>query len=112
EADRLDAERSALWEDRPPGEIAELALQQATRAVLIGYGKTPIGPPAQIVRKLDLNQAAANLRLALSRGFKDLARLRAHPDSAALLARADLQPLIKSLELSNQPTQTQPHKSQ
>jgi hypothetical protein len=112
EADQLDTERSALWEGRPPEELAELALQQTTRALLIGYGKTPISPAAQSVRDLDLSQAAANLRLAIDRGFKDLQRLRAHPDSTALLARAEIQPALKSLERPDQPAQIQPHKPQ
>ncbi len=49
EADRLDAERRDLWKDHP-GELATLALQETRRAALIGYGKTPIGGPAQSVR--------------------------------------------------------------
>ncbi|HZW33404.1 MAG TPA: serine/threonine-protein kinase [Isosphaeraceae bacterium] len=112
EADRLDAERSALWASRPPEELADLALRQGSRAALIGYGKTPLSPPAQTVRQLDLDQAAANLRLAIDRGYSDLARLRAHPDSAALLARADVQSLVKGLEHPVQPAPTQPSKSQ
>ncbi|MFI5460821.1 MAG: protein kinase, partial [Isosphaerales bacterium] len=95
EADLRDAERSALWKHRPPGELAALALRQSSRAVLIGYGKTPISDPARSVRELDLDQAVASLRLAIFLGFKDLATLRADPDSWILLARADLQPLIK-----------------
>jgi serine/threonine-protein kinase len=112
EADRVDSERSALWTDRPPGELADLALREATRATMIGFGKTPISQAAQAVRKLDLDQAAANLRLGIDRGFTDLGRLRAHPDSAALLARPDLQPLIKNLDAPDRSAPAQPYKSE
>jgi serine/threonine-protein kinase len=111
EADRLDPERVALWTSRP-GELADLALRQATRAVLIGYGKTPISPAAQRIRDLDLDQAVANLRRALSQGFDDLTLIRAHPDAAALLARPELQSLIKALELRQQSSPGQPRKSE
>jgi len=97
EADLRDAARLALWKNRPPSELAALALRQSSRAGLIGYGKTPITDPAKSVRELDLDQAAANLRLAISFGFKDLASLRADPDSWILLARADLKPLLMDL---------------
>jgi tetratricopeptide (TPR) repeat protein len=112
EADRLETERVALWASRPAGELADLALRQATRAVLIGYGKTLISPPAQRVRELDLDQAAANLRRALSQGFDDRARIRAHRDAAALLARPELQSLIKALEARQQSSPGQPRKSE
>ena len=110
EADRRDAERTALWKNRPPGELAALALRQSSRAALIGYGKTPISDPARAVRELDLDQATASLRLAISFGFKDLASLRADPDSWILLGRADLQPLVKGLESPGASSPLQPQK--
>jgi serine/threonine-protein kinase len=112
EADRLDTQRVSLWARRPAGELADLALRQATGAVLIGYGKTPISPAAQRIRDLDLDQAVANLLRALSQGFDDLALIRAHPDAPALLARPELQSLIKALELRQQSSAGQPHKSE
>jgi len=110
EADRRDVERAALWKDQPPGKLAALALRHASRAVLIGYGKTPITDPAKSVRELDLNQAAADLSLAVSLGFNDLAMLRANPDSWILLERADLQPLLKGLQPLERRPPLQPQK--
>jgi tetratricopeptide (TPR) repeat protein len=101
EADRLDDQRSSLWKLRPPGELADLALRQATRAALIGYGKTPITDAARAVRELDLEQAVANLRMAFDRGFRDLAKLRSDPYSSALLARAELQPVLRGLQTAS-----------
>ncbi len=86
-ADRVAAQRVVLWRDRPPGELASLALKQTSQAALIGYGKTPISPSALTVRELDLDQAAANLRLAIALGFRDLSMLRSHPDSPFLLSQ-------------------------
>src|SRR5262249_39604101 len=71
EADKLDARRAALWQDRPTSEVVALALKQAGRAAMIGYGKTPVSPQAAVVRQRDLDQAASNLRLAVGRGFSD-----------------------------------------
>ena len=62
----------ALWRDRPPGELATLALKETSLAAVIGYGKTPVSPAALSVRELDLDQAATNLKLAIARGFRDL----------------------------------------
>ena len=49
------------------------------------------------VRGLDLDQAAANLKLAVARGFRDLPMLKSHPDAQLLLSREDLQPLIREI---------------
>jgi serine/threonine-protein kinase len=103
EANRLDLERAKLWQARPAGDLAALALEQTKRAGLIGYGKTQISPKAMSVRTLDLDQAAANLRLAVSEGFKDTGQLRSHPDSWLLLARHDVESVIKDLESREQP---------
>jgi hypothetical protein len=89
EAERVDARRKALWQDRPPGELVALALKQTGLATLIGYGKTPVSPQALSVRELDLDQAVADLKLAIARGFRDLPMLRSHPDSQILLSRED-----------------------
>jgi eukaryotic-like serine/threonine-protein kinase len=90
EAERDDAQRVALWHDRPPDELATLALKQTSLAVLIGYGKTPVPSPGLSVRQLDLDQAAANLKLAVARGFRDLRMLLSQPDFQILLSREDL----------------------
>ena len=72
-------------------ELVTLALKETSRAVLIGYGRTEVSDRARAVRSSDLDEAAANLQLALSRGFKDAARLRAAPDAPFLLARDELE---------------------
>ncbi|HLN30630.1 MAG TPA: protein kinase [Gemmataceae bacterium] len=106
----IDAQRSALWKGRPAAELAALALKEGTRATLIGFGKTPISERAKLVRELDLDLAAADLRLAISQGFTDLAMLRSHPDSAVLLQRSDLKSLIKGLEARDRTSQPHPKK--
>ncbi len=110
EADRLDAERLALWTEHSPDELVNLALQQTNRAALIGYGKTPIDEPACAVRKLDLDQAAANLQMAVALGFHDLRRLRANPDWWLLESRDDIRPLMDGLEFPDQPFGPAPEK--
>ncbi len=88
--DRVDAQRVVVWQDRPAVELAAFALKQTSQAALIGYGKTPVSPAALSVRNLDLDQAAANLELAITRGFRDLRMLQTYPDSPILLSRKDL----------------------
>jgi eukaryotic-like serine/threonine-protein kinase len=107
EAHRMDAERAALWQDRSPAELAALALKQTTAAGLIGYGKTPVSPAAQLVRELDLDQAAANLRLAVVRGFRDLRMLESNPDFAILLARKDVKLLVMDMAFPERPLRNQ-----
>jgi tetratricopeptide (TPR) repeat protein len=97
DADKSDADRVALWKGQPAGELAALALTQAGRTALIGYGKNPVSGPKKSIRDLDLEQAASNLRLAIANGFTDLRMLESNPDSALLLSRDDLKSLIKAL---------------
>jgi hypothetical protein len=96
DARTADDQREAMWQDRPPGELMNLVLQELKRATLIGYGKSALSPGAKSVQELDLKQAAANLRLAVARGLKDLSSLRSHPDAAILLSRDDLRSLSAS----------------
>ena len=103
DAARIDAERLALWTGRPAKELADLALQEAGRITVIGYGKTPDSEQARSIRDHDLDLAAADLRLAISQGFTDLAQLRSNPDSSALLERDDMKSLIKGLEATDRP---------
>jgi tetratricopeptide (TPR) repeat protein len=108
EADKVDAERIALWKARPAQELAALALAQAGRAGLIGYGKTPIPDKARAARSLDL--AAANLKLAIDQGFADLPMLRSDRDAAILLDRDDIKTLINGLETRKPSAPSQPPK--
>jgi serine/threonine protein kinase/tetratricopeptide (TPR) repeat protein len=112
EADLLDAERRLLLKAVAPRELAGLALRLTTRAAMIGYGKTPIGRAALLVRELDLDQAAEELRMAVSLGFRDLGKLRAEPDSWLLLSRPDLRSLFDDLEFPEEPFGPQFQKSQ
>jgi serine/threonine protein kinase len=102
-ADKIDDQRVALWHDRPPRELASLALKETTRAALIGYGKTPVPPAALSVRRLDLDQAAANVKLAIAQGFRDLDMIKSHPDSKILLSRQDLQLPIMDMIFPDRP---------
>jgi hypothetical protein len=97
EAARADAQAAALWEGRPAAELAGLALKEVGKAALVGYGKTPISARARAVRDLDLDLAAAHLRLAVSGGFADLKMLEANPDFGVLLTHAVLNSLIQRL---------------
>ena len=108
DAARIDAERLALWAGRPAKELADLAVKEAGRTTVIGYGKRPISEQARSIRDHDLELAAADLRLAISQGFTDLAKLRSDPASSVLLERNDLKPLIKDLEAPGQPAGLQP----
>jgi serine/threonine-protein kinase len=113
QAEAIEKERAALWKDRPAAESVGLALELVKRATVIGYGKTPVTDPrAREVQKLDLDQAADNLRLAVhALGSKDLALLRTHPDAWILLERTDVQELIKSLALEDSSRDGQKSKS-
>ena len=91
EASRSEQERIDLWKNQPADEIVKLALQQAIRANVIGYGKTALSPPGEQARNLDRDHAAADLVLAFDHGFKDLTRLKADPDLAPLLDRQHVQ---------------------
>jgi hypothetical protein len=99
----------ALWNDWPPSELVDVVLWQLDRALEIGYGKTPISDRARAVRKLDLDQAAANLKLAIARGLRDLRRFRLHPDSDFLLSREDLKFRILDLAFPDRPFGNQFH---
>jgi eukaryotic-like serine/threonine-protein kinase len=102
EANRADAERKGLWKDRPTGELVALARDHASRANLIGYGKAQLSVRGKAVRELDLDQAANELSMAISSGFKDLKMLKADPDLTILLSHDDLNSSIKRLESSDQ----------
>jgi eukaryotic-like serine/threonine-protein kinase len=103
EAARALGERVALWKDRPPGELIDLAFSQLERALVIGYGRTSVSERARTIRELELEQADDNVRLAVARGLKGLRKLRSHPDSAFLLSRADIKLLIMDLAFPDQP---------
>ena len=62
----LDAERTDLWKTRAPDELVELALKHLNQATVIGHGKSPLSAPAEAVRDLDLDQAADEVKLAIS----------------------------------------------
>jgi hypothetical protein len=86
-----------LWKKRPPEELLGLAIEHLTDATMIGYGETPLSDAAAAVREFDLNQAAADAKLAIAHGRKDLGKLKSHPDSDALLKREELKPLLDGL---------------
>ena len=96
-AGKADAERMALWDGQPALELANLALVQATRAALIGYGKGPADGQPSPAAKIDLDLGATNLKLAIERGFTDLSVLRSQPQARHLLERDDIKPLIDRL---------------
>ena len=103
DASRIDAERLELWTARSPADAVDLALKETSRAILIGYGRTNVSDRAKVVRNLDLDQAADNLRLAVDHGFNDVDRLKSHPDAEFLLSRGDLKTVIARMETARQP---------
>jgi len=103
EAEKADGERVAMWKERPPSELVGLAFRLLERALVIGYGKTSVSDRARAVRDLELEQAAEYVRLAISRGFNDLRKLRSHPDSTFLLSREDVKPLIMDMAFPDRP---------
>ncbi len=89
-AGRLEGRQRDLWNDRPPGELVHLALEEITSAARVGYGRTRVTPLAESVRRHDLDLAADHLRLAVALGFRDLSALRGSRDLGLVLARPDL----------------------
>ena len=109
EADAMEAERVELWKGRPK-ELAALALTQAGRAALIGYGRIPGPDPDKAKAARNLDMAAANLKLAIEEGFADLPMLLADRDAAILFERADIEPLLNELKSRNPSLPSQPPK--
>ena len=66
QAELADRERVALWHDRPPSELVAVAFRQLERALVIGYGTTPVSDRARAVREVELEQASDNVRLAIA----------------------------------------------
>jgi eukaryotic-like serine/threonine-protein kinase len=97
-ADNVDAERLALWEGQPVDELANLAITQTGRAALVGYGTAPAVGQGLRARDIDLDLAAANLTLAIARGFTDLVTIRSKLEAPLLLDRGDIKLLIERLE--------------
>jgi eukaryotic-like serine/threonine-protein kinase len=103
DAENADQERVALWQDRPTTELVDLAFRQLETALAIGFGKTSVSDRARAVRELDLDQCAANLRLAIARGFRDLPRLQSHPESQFVLSREELKLPIMDMAFPDRP---------
>jgi hypothetical protein len=94
EADKVESERVELWKGKPK-ELAALALTQADRAALIGYGRIPGPEKAKAARNLDT--AAANLKLAIEEGFADLPMFTTDHDAARLFERDDVKSLLMDI---------------
>jgi hypothetical protein len=105
----VDAERLELWKGRPK-ELAALALTQAGRAALIGYGRLPGPDPDKAKPARNLDMAAANLKLAIEEGFADLPMLRPDHDAAILFERSDIEPLLNGLKSRSPSSPSQPPK--
>jgi serine/threonine-protein kinase len=108
EASVPDPERESLWSGRPPEELVSLAQKEAGQGNLIGYGKTPVTPQAEAVRSRDDERAAAHLRLARSRGLKDIEKLRSNPDLDLLLKRIDLDRAVPRRDPAARPSSDRP----
>ena len=98
EAEKIEAERLELWKAGSADELVALVNLHLSEATLIGFGKTPLSPPAEAVRDLDLNQAANELKLAVERGCKDLGKLKSRPEWHFLQSRMDVLAGVKTLE--------------
>ena len=86
------------------------SLFEAGRTSLIRYGKPPVADTARLIRDHDLELAAADLRLAISQGFKDPAILRSHPEASLLFERDDLKSLIRGVLAPDPPAKAQKQK--
>ena len=104
EVGRIDAERTELWKGRPPDELVDLALKHLSQATMFEYGKMPLSDRAAAVRELDLYQAADEVKLAVSRGLKNLDKLTSVPESSVLLSRADVKSAISELQSPDRPS--------
>ena len=90
DAEKTDLEREGLWKGRSPNDLVALAGEEASRAAVIGYGKTALDAQGETVRQLELDQAAANLRLSFTMGYSELGKLKSDPRFARLLSRGDI----------------------
>jgi hypothetical protein len=66
-----------------------------------------VSEQGRAVRELELEEAANSVRLAISRGFKDLTKLRSHPDSTFLLSREDVKLAIMDMAFPDRPFEEQ-----
>ncbi len=103
EADRVEGQRRAFWQAWPARELATLALQETTEAGRIGYGRVPLSPRAEEVRRLGLDLAVDNLRLAVAQGFRDFARIVSHPDAPVLLSHRGVPLAVYDFAFPQQP---------
>ena len=112
-ATEIDVRRKALWQDQPPAKLAILASTERNWRSRSATGRRRFWTPPGRCRSLDLDQAAADLKLAIALGFSDLSMLRKHRDSWALLAlceRDDVKRLIQDLERPRADAPGQPQK--
>jgi hypothetical protein len=58
---------------------------------------------AEAVRRLGLDLAAANLRLAVAMGFRDFSALRKNRNATLLLLRPDVRALVDTLGFPEDP---------
>jgi serine/threonine-protein kinase len=102
-ASQMDRERNDLWKDRPAAELVDLAKLQAARAQEIDPNSMQPSELSEWVRKLDLDQAAESIKLAIKLGASDISKLKNNPDLAAILEREDVKPLLQSPHTSDKP---------
>jgi eukaryotic-like serine/threonine-protein kinase len=108
EAAQLDKERVRLWAGVPATELVSLALNEAGRVRVIGYGTRTLPPQAARVRELDLDVACAHLNIAVAQGFTDVQLVRSHPDGALLLERAEVRSWFDKNAVALEPTRNRP----
>jgi hypothetical protein len=109
-ADGLAAEAAwaALWKPADADALVARASAMARRACLIGHGRSPLPPVGLAARELEAGQAADDLRLALSLGFADRARIRADADLMTVLDRPECRSLRDDLAFPELPFATEP----
>jgi serine/threonine-protein kinase len=103
-ARQMDRERSNLWKDRPAAELVDLAKLQAARAEEIGPNGMQPSKLSKRVRKLDLDQAAESIKLAIKLGVGDITKLKNNPGIAPIIEREDVKPLLQPPHTSDKPT--------
>ena len=80
-------------------------MEETAEAARVGYGRVPVAGPAAAVRRLDLDLAADNLRLAVALGFRDFDTLRTNRDALLLLLRRDVRRVLEDFEFPDDPFQ-------
>ena len=86
-----------------PAPLAALAMEETERAALVGYGSKTVNDRVEAVRRLELDLAAENLRMAAALGFRNPTAFSAYPNRLLLLRRPDVDPILNDIVFPDEP---------